>query len=269
MKIRNLVFRDLIITLMFLTFMPLTSCGAGGNQPEAPMVSEAVVQAVSQKQIYFAHQSVGYNILDGVLALTGEKLDIRELKDGIDWSVPVFAHAPVGENTQPLSKVDDFQRQLATGIGAQADIAFMKFCYVDFNAETDAKVVFKAYDEAVRSLEASYPELKLVHLTVPLMTQQTGIKAVIKRILGRDVYGERENLKRQEFNKLVRSSYGRVFDLAQIEATRPDGTLNEHVLEGEMYYSLVPDYTYDGGHLNETGAKLAARELLNFLADLK
>ena len=144
----------------------------------------------------------------------------------------------------------------------------MKFCYVDFNRSTEVKNVFKAYEETLRSLEVYYPKVRFIHLTVPLMTQQVGIKAVIKRILGMEIYGARENLKRQEFNKLVRNSYDIVFDLAMIEATYPDGTLNEHVFGGEQYYSLVSDYTYDGGHLNKTGAKLVASELLKFLSEL-
>lgn len=37
---------------------------------------------------------------------------------------------------------------------------------------------------------------------------------------------------------------------------------------GKIFYALVPEYTHDGGHLNSIGRKLAARQLLLFLADL-
>ena len=38
--------------------------------------------------------------------------------------------------------------------------------------------------------------------------------------------------------------------------------------DGENYYSLVPDYTDDGGHLNEKGRKIVAEQLLILLANL-
>jgi lysophospholipase L1-like esterase len=37
-------------------------------------------------------------------------------------------------------------------------------------------------------------------------------------------------------------------------------------MDGKTYYHLVPDYTNDGGHLNETGRKLVAEQLLLTIA---
>ena len=36
----------------------------------------------------------------------------------------------------------------------------------------------------------------------------------------------------------------------------------------KIYYSMAPEYTTDGGHLNETGRKRVAEQLLIFLANL-
>ncbi len=59
-----------------------------------------------------------------------------------------------------------------------------------------------------------------------------------------------------------------IFDIAKIESTFPDGTRSSFTKDGKTYYSMVPEYTYDGGHLNETGRKKVAEQLLILLAQL-
>ena len=69
----------------------------------------------------------------------------------------------------------------------------------------------------------------------------------------------------------LREAYGsinRLFDLATIESTRPDGTRSGFEKDGKTYYSLVPEYTYVSGHLNEAGRRVVAKRLLLFLANL-
>ena len=73
------------------------------------------------------------------------------------------------------------------------------------------------------------------------------------------------------FNDLLREELGKeelLFDLALIEATFPDGTRNVHQKDGQSFHALVPEYTYDGGHLNEKGRRIVAEQLLIFLANL-
>jgi lysophospholipase L1-like esterase len=59
-----------------------------------------------------------------------------------------------------------------------------------------------------------------------------------------------------------------VFDLAKTESTLPDGTRETFTKDGKTHYSMVLEYTHDGGHLNETGHKKAAEQLLILLASL-
>ncbi|MBW2608023.1 MAG: hypothetical protein JRD05_10355 [Deltaproteobacteria bacterium] len=59
-----------------------------------------------------------------------------------------------------------------------------------------------------------------------------------------------------------------VFDIAKIESTFPNGTRCSFTKDGKTYYSMVPEYTYDSGHLNETGRKKVAEQLLILLAQL-
>jgi len=101
-----------IILAFFLTF--LISCNGGKMSEEAikfPSIKDVPASAwekLSQKKIYFGHQSVGFNILDGVKDLMKEypkiKLNIVETTDTKDFPNGVFAHSRVGQNTDPKSR---------------------------------------------------------------------------------------------------------------------------------------------------------------------
>jgi len=135
-------------------------------------------------------------------------------------------------------------------------------------AEDDPKSVFEYYKSTMDSIKKNNPSITLVHITVPLTTIQTGWKVFIKNILGKEIGGYKENLKRFEFNEMLKEYYKAdpIIDLSMVESTYPDGSRESFEKGGNTYYSLVPDYTYDGGHLNELGRKLVAKELLNILA---
>ena len=59
-----------------------------------------------------------------------------------------------------------------------------------------------------------------------------------------------------------------ILDIAKIESTFPNGTRSLFTKDGKTYYSMAPEYTYDGSHLNETGRKKVAEQLLIFMANL-
>ncbi|MEF9476235.1 MAG: hypothetical protein L0958_06070, partial [Candidatus Mariimomonas ferrooxydans] len=59
-----------------------------------------------------------------------------------------------------------------------------------------------------------------------------------------------------------------LFDLALIESTDSEGGMATFKKCGKSFYSLVPSYTNDGGHLNEDGRRIVAEQLLIFLANL-
>ena len=96
---------------------------------------------------------------------------------------------------------------------------------------------------------------------------QGGAKAGIKRILGKAV-GEEDNLKRGIFNRKLKEKYGnRVFDLARVESTYPDGTKAEFGKDNGKFAYLIPAYSDDGGHLNKLGKQRVAEELIRFLSN--
>ncbi|MCK5076580.1 MAG: hypothetical protein KAR38_09400, partial [Calditrichia bacterium] len=72
-----------------------------------------------------------------------------------------------------------------------------------------------------------------------------------------------------EYNELLKETFKDepVFNLAKVESTYPDGSRESFTQNGKTYYSLIRNYTYDGGHLNELGRQIAAKELMKVLAE--
>ena len=226
------------------------------------------------RKIYFGHMSVGFNIVEGLRDLLREHrdlaLNIVETRDPAVFKAPVFGHSRIGKNHAPLSKLEDFERILDSGVGKTVDIAFLKFCFVDVTEKTDVQQLFDRYKGTIALLQKKYPRTTFVHATVPLTTVQRGARAVVKKIIGRPLDGYGDNVKRNQYNELVRKEYPaeRIYDLAAVESTLPDGTRAAFSHEGRTYYSLANAYTHDGGHLNPAGRKRAAEHLVRMLSDL-
>ncbi len=236
-------------------------------------------ERLSQMKIFFGHQSVGYNIIDGITDLMKEnppiRLKIVETDNPSDFNDPIFVHCKVGKNTDPNSKIKAFESWIVKGIGEKADIAFFKLCYVDLTTKTNVQDLFNNYKTTMSNLKKLYPETTFIHVTVPLTSEAIGIKRwlkkikdLLKTIIGTPIYN---NSNRSEFNEMLRKEYeGKVpvFDLARVESTDPDGKRIEVNKHGKTFYAMVPKYTYDGGHLNEIGRKTVAEQLLILLANI-
>jgi hypothetical protein len=221
------------------------------------------LQALATRTVLFGHQSVGTNLLDGVVRLAagaGVKLRIEDVSK-------TFVVRP--GNGNPGLKLESFGRVLAANPPGSVDAALVKFCFVDFSADTDALALFARYQEAVARFRSVQPRATMVHVTTPLTTVPGGPKVWVQRMLGKVPYGVRENARRQEFNALIRAAYqGKepIFDLALVESTRPDGSRETVEWQGRTIPLLAGVYTDDGGHLNEAGQAVAARALVSVLA---
>jgi hypothetical protein len=239
-------------------------------------ISAVKWQQLGKKKIFWGHQSVGSNILGGmqelIVAHSEIPLKIFAVKEPYRLDPGVLSHRNVGNNCDPSSKIKDFVKMVEGGIGNQADFAFFKFCYIDFNARSDVNAIFVEYKEAMQRLKEKYPDTRFMHATIPLLKVQTGPKAWVKKVLGRTLDGTKDNVKRCEFNDMIRAEYegtGPIFDIAKYESTRPDGSRETFELDGKEYYAFVPVYTNDGGHLNKLGSKYLASELLIWLTQLQ
>lgn len=247
------------ILFPLLTLLPLSVMAQSSLENQ--------LQRAAAKRVFFAHQSVGQNVLDGLAALAKEGHVAWRIEENGALTAPGLGHARVGENGKPAGKLEAFPALLATGPGKGAELALVKLCYVDFSADTDAAALFARYQAMVKQVEASAPGVRLVHVTAPLTTVQTGLKGWLKNTVGSGAYGERENVKRHEYNQALRAAYGAglLFDLAQVEAGEGGGACR-FTREGRSYPCLRPELTDDGGHLNAKGQQEAARALLEVLA---
>ena len=263
----------------FLMLMVMMGCSEKMNMEyvdkdnDIKMIKAEAIEAFKRKKIFFGHASVGSNIIDGIEDIRAnnqhvQNINIQDLKEDNEVNEPAIYHAKNGKNGFPKSKVDAFKKTLEEkGLGNKLDIAFFKFCYVDIEKDSNVQEMFDYYTSNMEYLKKKFPRLQFVHVTTPLYSHSRGIKGFIKNIIRGDV----SNVKRNEFNKMLVKKYQGVdpiYDLASIESQLPDGKRSSFNYKGEIYLSLAPEYTYDGGHLNETGRYLAAKELLKILAEL-
>lgn len=243
--------------------------------PSIKDIPSSAWEKLAQKRIYFGHQSVGFNIIDGIKDVMNEnpqiKLNIVETTDSSKFNAGIFAHSVIGKNMDPKSKVDEFVVFMQNGIGDKANIAILKYCYVDIMANTNVVNIFNDYVSNISQLKTKYPNLTIIHFTVPLTSIESGPKAWIKEVFGKSLSGIDDNIKRNTYNEMLKEKYESkepVFDLAKVESTMPDGTRSSFVKDGRLYYSMTAEYTDDGGHLKKSERKIIAEQFLLILSKL-
>lgn len=266
--------------IFFLLFLILTSCSGEDNVKNTTYYMSSLKNIpqekwnqLSRQKIYFGHQSVGYNMLDGIEMILNKnqniKLNIKKGKDLNFFKSPVFAHDNNGSNRDPKAKIDDFCNTMENGLGNAVDIASFKFCYVDIENGSDVKGLFDYYKRRMNEIFLKFPKVKIIHFTVPIKSLQSGPKAMVKKLLGKDI-GIKDNITRQEFNELLLKEYKdkALFDLAKAESTYSNGNREYSEKNGKKIYTMIPAYTNDGGHLSKKGKLIIGGEFLMFLANL-
>ncbi len=246
---------------------------------KAGSINASDLHKLAEKRIYFGHQSVGYNVIDGIRDILKDYPDVNitiaETDKPSEYHKGVFGHSRIGKNTDPISKIDDFVKKINSGLGNVVDSAFFKLCYVDITSKTDIQKVFSYYKVQMDKLEKKYPSVLFLHVTVPLKTndpvpqgKKQKIKYFIKTVLGMETgknENQADNIVRNRFNELLKNNYKNVIDLAGFESVSADGKECVFSVDGKQYRQLVGDYTCDGGHLNETGRRTVAIKFLSFL----
>ena len=204
------------------------------------------VTELKNRSVFFAHNSVGQNILDGIKA--------------IDNSIPISNRSAANENgiTQnymgyngdPNGKLDAFASLVRSG-GGDAQIVVFKLCYADFQAHTDVDKLFDDYVAIFDTLQKEYPQTLFVHITAPLYHYNASWN----------------NSVQHSFNEKLRGKYGAfVFDLATIESIDSSG--NPVLSRDGTSPALAEEWSSDGSHLNTAGSKRLASAMIAFLAQL-
>ncbi len=236
-------------------------------------IGDAALDKVANRKILFAHMSVGKNILDGVRQLQKQdprfkRLRIVDFKPGMKTEEPGIYHFLLGNNGFPDKKIKAYQEVLLSGkAGEQFDVAVFKYCYVDFKKNTKVDDIFTDYRMMVSRLKGEYPDLDIVHVTVPLTARYSGLKGWLKFVLGKGPPNEKRSL----FSEMLIKEYGQldpIFDLAKVESTDNTGKRMSYTSDGKTVYFMLRSYTNDGGHLNETGQILAGLGLIKTLSEI-
>jgi lysophospholipase L1-like esterase len=234
------------------------------------MPMDEALHVLASHRVYFAHQSVGDDIIGGAQAILREHPDatirVVETREPARINGPAFMHFHVGTNEAPHSKNDDLLTVLDSRAHRDSAIVLMKYCYIDVNRDTDAAQLFRGYRALVDSVRTRHPDLRIVHATIPLTIDASGIVPGLKRLLGRTTAREL-NATRNAFNEMLRREFASepIFDIAALESTRNTDFTSSTPGESAVP-SLQPEYTTDGGHLNEQGARRLAEHLFRVLA---
>jgi hypothetical protein len=270
-KVREVRRVDAFLPLLALGALLGCSRGDGGgeaNLPPGPPMAELDrdLAALSGARVYFNHQSVGFNILSGLERLGKVPITQAHLAEPAGFKNKGVVHTALGENTDPASKIEGFRQALAA-MPEPPDVAMMKFCYIDFNDRTDPEALFARYKQTVDDLSTKFPRTRFMHVTVPLVVGNPKWKRMVKDVLGKKE-ASYTNAKREAFSELMRKTYPaeRIFDLAKVESTRPDGGTEAFEREGKRIPVLVSSYSDDGAHLGPAGREVAAKAFVQKVA---
>jgi acetyltransferase-like isoleucine patch superfamily enzyme len=211
------------------------------------MYNPLVLAEIARAPVFFAHDSVGDDILDGLRVLTAP-CKVR-------WT-----SRRVGRNGDPIGKIDGFCRAVIEGPGRDAPVAIFKLSFADFEEDTDVSRVFDHYHRAIRRLYTTRPLTKILHVTVPLTRPQPEVGAWLRRRIAGGEAVSVKNAVRHEYSERIRDAFSAshaVFDLAAAQACAPT-TDPSPVLAREM--------TSDGRRLSALGRERLATELVQALA---
>ena len=254
-------------------FAALWASPADGDRFETPVATSDDLKAVATHRVFFAHKSVGYNILDALPGVFEEGgvtppsvVESRETP-----SAASIVHTAIGENGHPLEKIAEFDQIMRDGMADAVDVAILKLCYVDFReGKVDVGEVFAAYRDTLDALARDYPDTAFVAATAPLTTER-GPLGKVRAALGRgDTLGPEHNVVREQFNALMRAEYtrpGTLLDIAAIQSTGSEGERVAYERHGDLYYAMDEAYASDPGHLDAAGGAVAASAFVAVLAD--
>ena len=213
------------------------------------------LQTLAKTKVFFAHASVGGNIIAGMKVLNAQNpeqypLVCEPAKDTPANTKPGQFYEYNRGNPGADAKIDLFARCLKNGWHSPAvNVAINKFCFIDPNAS------FEKYTSSMAELERNYPTTTLVYVTIPIKTQS-----------------DASNLARQKFNETLRDWMQKndkvLFDIADIEAWNDEGKQNTFLFQGQTVQSLQQEYSNDGGHLNGVGQLRAAKGMFTLLAQV-
>ncbi len=202
---------------------------------------QSMMDAIGQFKWFFAHASVGGNMMSGIADLHSSNTNFYRIESVSDDGTPpattqarrVYEYNRGNPGWQP--KFDDFTVSVSNGWRfPKINFALNKLCFIDPDADVNY------YINSMTSLEGHFPETVFLYATIPLTTSS-----------------DSDNYLRNVYNDTLRgwcASNNRVlFDIADIEAHETNGTEHTFTYSGRTCQLLYDGYTTDGGHLDDAG----------------
>jgi len=229
------------------------------------------VAKLKTRKVFFVHMSVGTNLMNGIRSrgAGGNGVDVRTVSDATLNSVgseTALYEYHMTQISAPRDKIASFQNAMNNHVKGNVDIAFMKFCYNDFNQNTDVERLFEDYKNAVTELQNTHQKVRFVHSTVPLYAARVSW----------------QNNVREQFNALLRKTYkSKVFDLATMESVDSDNNTAQSIAPSIGTIAAADEWTsddgsrpnapsyFDGGHFNIRGEERFGGALIAFLAQVQ
>ncbi len=206
-------------------------------------LSDDVIARAAQFRWFFAHASVGDNIMTGLEDLRWGNPERYGIARNRVLEVPPASTMPgqiydfMRGNPNWQAKVDYFSSYLSNGwCYPLVDIVLNKFCWID--PDTDLSY----YINSMSTLEQTNPHTWFVYATIPLTP-----------------YDESANYSRSLFNSglraWVRANNRILYDIADIEAHDTNGVEQTFLYNDVVCQKQFAGYTTDGGHLDTTEAR--------------
>ena len=225
------------------------------------IIPQVYLDRARQLKVLFCHASVGGTIMNGMVGRNGLAsqnparyyINRQENEDPV-WFDRSSGIIDVSRTDWPLNGskslgFDNLIRNLGYGEPSRLDVAFMKFCYIDWLPGTNVQKKWEEYRATMEALEADYPEVTFVWWTTAISTAGAG----------GDV--------RETFNNLVREYCVRngkvLFDLADIESHDRQGNPCCDDIGAEALYA---GYAVDGAHPTGIGQTRLASAMWWLLA---
>ena len=223
------------------------------------IIPQTYLDQARQLKVLFCHASVGGTIMNGMTGRRGlanenplrYQMNRQENADAA-WFDTNSGIVNICHTGWPLggSKILGFDNHIRNlGYGTRVTVAFMKYCYIDFQPGTNVEQRWNQYRNTMEALEADYPGITFVWLTTALHNTGDG--------------GD----KREQFNRTLRQyciDNGKVlYDVAAVESHDPEGNPCLDDFGNEAIYA---GYTVDGGHPNDAGQIRLASALWWLLA---
>jgi hypothetical protein len=246
--------REQTALLLLLSLACASSASGAGivightNVMGVAALPQGVMDRVAQFRWFFAHASVGDNMMDGIATLHAadparypiDRISSGDAPPGTTDAASIYDNARGNPTWQ--EKVSWFEGYVDNGWrGPSVHVALNKFCWIDPYVDTNT------YLASMKTLEGLYPDTLFVYMTIPL----THIN-------------DYENDCRNAFNRTLRNfcaANNRVlFDVADIEAHNTAGTAQTYNTTNQWMYNGFAVYPAGGDwHLNETGQPWVAR----------